>query len=159
MTGGLNMNKSKYRSKKGFTLVELVVVIAILGILAAIAVPVVYNILGHSSETAEKSDASALNMACKDYYAAVVAGSVNSSSPQGSSQSGLPGPNASASQRKAAADNATVINACEFAGLDKIKTQIQSGQNNYGYDSTGTVQQKTASNKLITASTKLSEIM
>ncbi|SMB94961.1 N-terminal methylation site-containing protein [Desulfonispora thiosulfatigenes DSM 11270] len=52
------MNKQltkKIKNKKGFTLVELIVVIAVLGIIAAIAVP---NYLGIQKEARIKSDSS-----------------------------------------------------------------------------------------------------
>lgn len=47
-------------SKKGFTLVELVVVIAILAVLVAIAIPVVSNIVNSASLNATYSNARAL---------------------------------------------------------------------------------------------------
>lgn len=62
------------RSKKGFTLVELVIVIAILAILAAIAIPVVASVITSANESADKSDAATLDLACKSYYAKVEAG-------------------------------------------------------------------------------------
>ncbi len=45
------------RSKKGFTLIELVVVIAILGILAAILIPVIGGFIDRANEAADGANA------------------------------------------------------------------------------------------------------
>lgn len=45
--------KAKIRNKKGFTLVELLIVIAVLGIIAAIAVPRFTGVLGNVRTNAE----------------------------------------------------------------------------------------------------------
>ena len=49
-------------SKKGFTLVELVIVIAILAILAAIAIPVVNSIINTASRNGALSDAQTIEL-------------------------------------------------------------------------------------------------
>ncbi len=51
-----NQTKHTARNQSGFTLVELVVVIAILGVMAAIAVPMVNTFLGSSKEQAYGGD-------------------------------------------------------------------------------------------------------
>lgn len=51
------------KNKKGFTLVELIVVIAILGILAAVLVPSISNYVNRANENAALSEASAFGSA------------------------------------------------------------------------------------------------
>jgi prepilin-type N-terminal cleavage/methylation domain-containing protein len=53
-------------SKKGFTLVELVIVIAVLAILAAIAIPVVNSIVNAASRNAALTNASTIELAVKE---------------------------------------------------------------------------------------------
>ena len=124
------------QSKKGFTLVELVVVIAILGILAAIAIPAVIGIISSANESQAKSDASSVNTACKNMYAEIVSGTINASN-KGSittkitttvtgadSTTGLPPANAAASTRKSIALDATVQQALEYAGLTNLANKV-----------------------------------
>lgn len=62
------MGKLVRRNRKGFTLVELVVVIAILGILAAIAVPQFLGKLDTAKETADQTTLSNVQSAVNMYY-------------------------------------------------------------------------------------------
>lgn len=56
------------RNKKGFTLVELVIVLAILAILTAIAIPTVSNITESANVSVDKSNAQSVEMALKAAY-------------------------------------------------------------------------------------------
>ncbi|MDD5755984.1 MAG: prepilin-type N-terminal cleavage/methylation domain-containing protein [bacterium] len=56
------------RSKKGFTLVELMIVVAIIGILAGIAVPRYMNFIRRSRESATKGNLGAIRSALNIYY-------------------------------------------------------------------------------------------
>jgi type IV pilus assembly protein PilA len=51
------MKNMKKKSKKGFTLIELVVVIAILGILAAILIPVIGGFISRANKAANEANA------------------------------------------------------------------------------------------------------
>lgn len=55
----------KFRNKKGFSLTELIVVIAILGILAAIATPNVIKYIDDSKVGADAANAKILENTCK----------------------------------------------------------------------------------------------
>ena len=64
------MKKSMKKSKKGFTLIELVVVIAILGILAAILVPVISGFIETANQATDNANARLIYNASAMWYAA-----------------------------------------------------------------------------------------
>lgn len=62
--------KKQMKNEKGLTLIELLAVIVILGIIAAIAVPSIGSIIQKSREDAVKADAITILNAAKNYVAA-----------------------------------------------------------------------------------------
>jgi MSHA pilin protein MshA len=64
----IKMSKSLIKRHLGFTLIELVIVIAILGILAAVAIPKLFNITGDAQTAAIAGVAGALASAASENY-------------------------------------------------------------------------------------------
>ena len=56
-------------SKKGFTLIELVMIIVILGVLAAVAIPKYYNLLSDANTAAEKGVVGGVRAGIHTYFA------------------------------------------------------------------------------------------
>lgn len=71
------LEQTKTLSKKGFTLVELVVVIAIIAILAAIAIPVATSITRSAVDSKGETNVSTLDNACQAFYTGLVCGTIH----------------------------------------------------------------------------------
>src|ERR1051325_10424130 len=62
------MINKMYKSVKGFTLIELMIVVAIIGILAAIAIPKFADLVTKSKESAVKGSLGSVRSAVSIYY-------------------------------------------------------------------------------------------
>lgn len=77
------------KRRRGFTLIELVVVIVILGILAAIAVPKYIDMSSKAQEAACKANRGVISSACAIYYASTAAAGGTPSYPTAYTSTGL----------------------------------------------------------------------
>ncbi len=73
-----NKLRNRKSNKKGFTLIELIIVIAILGILAAILVPSMLNIVSNSKAAVAKANCRTVYSAAQSTYVSL---SVNGAAP------------------------------------------------------------------------------
>ncbi|NLO92619.1 MAG: prepilin-type N-terminal cleavage/methylation domain-containing protein [Elusimicrobia bacterium] len=62
------LNSRKGNAKKGFTLIELMIVVAIIGILAAVAIPKFAGLINKSKEGSTKGSLGAIRSALTVYY-------------------------------------------------------------------------------------------
>ncbi|MFA5139372.1 MAG: type II secretion system protein [Elusimicrobiota bacterium] len=62
------LNKKNGKANKGFTLIELMIVVAIIGILAAIAIPKFADLIRKSNEGATRGNLGAVRSALSIYY-------------------------------------------------------------------------------------------
>jgi len=62
------MTKALRRAQEGFTLIELMIVVAIIGILAAVAIPKFAQMIERAKEGATKSNLGAIRSAVSIYY-------------------------------------------------------------------------------------------
>jgi prepilin-type N-terminal cleavage/methylation domain-containing protein len=116
-------------SKKGFTLVELVIVIAILAILAAIAIPVVNSIINTASKNSALSNAETIELAVKNCQADIAAR--NSEVYNGTTQYMAKGATSPSTCNNAAKNDATgtgyqKIDIKEVAGMNAINDALDA---------------------------------
>lgn len=65
--GGALQNKT--RGEKGFTLIELIIVIAVLGLLATLVIPKVIGVKGNAESTVDDINKKIIENALERYYA------------------------------------------------------------------------------------------
>ena len=85
------MGHRVFRQKKGFTLVELVIVIAIIGILASLAIPKFIDLSGAAKESATKAGLGSLRSLLAIRYASSATGGATASFPTALSASDFAG--------------------------------------------------------------------
>ncbi len=66
--------KSFKRGEKGFTLVELLIVVAILGVLAAVVIPNVVGLMGRGGKQAYQTDAQIIQLATSTFFSDIHGG-------------------------------------------------------------------------------------
>lgn len=120
--------KNTINNQNGFTLVELILVVAILGLLAAAVAPSFSNLLAKSAETTGKGTAGAIQSGINTKYAENVANNVTPSWP---------------TQLDSAANGAcTSSNSCFSDVVQSLSSESWSktGTTTYQYNAQGAIQ-------------------
>lgn len=135
------LEQTKTLSKKGFTLVELVVVIAIIAILAAIAVPVAISITNSAIASKGETNVSTLDNACKTFYTGVVCGTIhngNFTKATGSSMN-VPAKTDRFVVKQIKAKTATIADVLKYNGLgEDVLDGVVFDSAHLQYDPSGT---------------------
>lgn len=136
------MKKRIENSKGGFTLVELVIVVALLAIIAAIIIPTVTNIVNTANVNTDNSNAQQIEMSLKNAHAQVVGKTYES----GSALASLAGTGTSGSKITADTQVQEVLKAVG-ANPQNDGTNYTLKTANYGYFYSKTTQKVCAGKK------------
>ena len=124
--------KAIMRGQKGFTLIEILIVLALMAVLAAIVIPNVQGFLGRGKDDSYKVDKKTLQAALDGYY------TKNSAYPSvGTNKSGLPTPS-----NNSYVDMSTLITDKYLNDTPSSSNTYNGGTGTYGWyiDSSGRVQ-------------------
>ena len=93
------------------------------------------SIVDNAKKSSLKADAASLDNACKDYYACIVSGIINTKNPENVTYDTLPEINDSTSSRRSKAKNCTVYGAMQYSGLISLESRLSE----FCYDKDGRI--------------------